>query len=73
MSQAHGDPTPAANVPHRFVEPPDPRAGLAASAAHAQVGQASQVSLADASLREIRCAVPGCGRARDDEIHQAEE
>jgi len=58
--------------PHRFVEPEDNRLGLAMSSARAPgTGMASSLAMTDASVRAggARCAMPGCGKAREDPIH----
>jgi hypothetical protein len=58
--------------PHRFVEPEDSRLGLAMSAARAPGSSfSSSVAMTDASVRArgARCAMPGCGKTRDDPIH----
>jgi hypothetical protein len=56
--------------PHRFVEPDDPRSGLALGAAQASLQIGPAIALADASLRAVRCALPGCGKPRPDPIHE---
>ena len=58
--------------PHRFVEPEDNRLGLAMSTARAPgTGMAQSLAVTDASVRarDARCAMPGCGKAREDVIH----
>ena len=56
--------------PHQFVEPDDPRSGLALGAAQASLQVGPAIALADASLREVRCAQPGCSKLRADPIHE---
>ena len=58
---------------HRFVEPDENRMGLAMSAGKPDLQMAPALALADASLRERRCAMKGCGKPRQDAIHGAEE
>jgi hypothetical protein len=58
---------------HGFVEPRDSRSGLAVSTAHAELGQSAGLAVADASMREARCAMKGCGKLRHDPIHLAQE
>jgi hypothetical protein len=58
--------------PHAFVEPDDNRLGLAMSAVRAPgTGMAQSLAVTDASLRghRARCAMAGCGKAREDPIH----
>ena len=58
--------------PHRFVEPEDNRLGLAMSAARAPgSGWGRSVAMTDATVRarDARCAMPGCGRPREDPLH----
>ena len=58
--------------PHRFVEPEDNRLGLAMSAVRAPgTGMAQSLAVTDASVRAqgARCAMSGCGKAREDPIH----
>ena len=57
---------------HRFVEPDDPRSGLALGAAQASLQVGPAIALADASLREVRCARPGCAKPRQDPIHEVD-
>jgi hypothetical protein len=64
----------ASSGPHAFVRPPDPRMGMALGAGHThQMGGSSgmlpSLLIAEATLRTERCAVPGCGKDRDDPIH----
>ena len=66
---------PGSSGPHEFVEPDDPRMGLAlgAGSMSGEYGPSvAQISVAGATLREPRCAMPGCGRLRDDPIHEVE-
>jgi hypothetical protein len=62
---------PSAN--HRFIEPSDPRWGLAAAGVHDGLQQAPALALTDASLRVPRCAMAGCGKTRNDAIHEPAE
>jgi hypothetical protein len=63
---AHG----GASAPHAFVEPEDPRSGLAAGAVQGGLQMASPLAVAGASLRVARCALGGCGKPRQDPIHR---
>ncbi len=56
--------------PHRFVEPDDPRSGLAPGASQASLQLGPAIALADATLRKVRCALPGCSKPRQDPIHE---
>ena len=58
---------------HRFVVPSDPRSGLAVAGIQAGLQQASALAVTDASLRVARCAMKGCGKNRQDPIHEADE
>ncbi len=57
--------------PHPFVEPPDSRLGLAIGAGQSasQLQSAASALVAGATVRPARCALPGCGKLRDDPIH----
>jgi hypothetical protein len=58
--------------PHAFVEPDDNRLGLAMSAVRAPgAGWAPSVAMTDATVRThgVGCALPGCGRGREDPVH----
>ena len=60
-----------ASGPHEFVEPEDPRLGISLGTGQ-QSGRSSSVGmaiLAEASTRAPRCALPGCGKERQDPIH----
>ncbi len=59
--------------PHRFVEPDDARSGLALGAMQPGLQMATPLAVADASVRAVRCAMKGCGKAREDTIHDARE
>lgn len=56
---------------HRFVEPDDPRSGLAVSAMQPNLQMGAMLTVADASVRRARCAMKGCGKSREDAIHEA--
>ena len=56
--------------PHRFVEPADPRSGLALGATQASLQIGPALAITDASLRVKRCALAGCGKPREDPIHE---
>ena len=66
-------PTSGPSGPHRFVDPADVRSGLALAAMqpNAQMGPALAVTAA--SLRDARCAMAGCGKPREDPIHEPSE
>ena len=63
----------SASGPHDFVEPGDTRSGLAVGALQRGLQMASPLAVADASLRTAYCALPGCGRPREDSIHWPRE
>ena len=63
----------SASGPHHFVEPEDARSGLAIGALQRGLQMASPLAVADASLRTAYCALPGCGRSREDSIHWPRE
>jgi hypothetical protein len=54
---------------HAFVAPPDARSGLALGATQPGFQMTAPMAVADASTREARCALPGCGKPRHDLIH----
>jgi len=58
---------------HQFVAPSDPRSGLAVAGVQAGLQQAPTLAVTSASLREARCAMKGCGKARQDAIHEPDE
>lgn len=60
------------NAPHSFRSNDDPGMGAAAvRSAGGRGGQAlgMNVAITGNYARELRCAVPGCGRDRDDPLH----
>ena len=59
--------------PHRFVEPDDARAGLALGALQPNLQLGPALAVAEASVREARCAMQGCGKVREDPIHDVQE
>jgi hypothetical protein len=54
---------------HAFVKRRDERSALALGAVHLDLNQVGVLALVDASLREHPCALPGCGKPKDDPIH----
>jgi hypothetical protein len=54
---------------HRFQEATDVGSGATASSDLVRTGGVSNALAVTASVRATRCAVPGCGRARDHDIH----
>lgn len=61
--------------PHGFVEPPDPRFGIALGAGQAS-GRSSVLGmgiLTGFSVQPARCALPGCGKERQDPVHWPED
>jgi hypothetical protein len=56
---------------HRFVEPQDPRGGLAVAGVSSMLAQGPSLAMTDATVRPARCAMRDCGRLRDDPIHDA--
>jgi hypothetical protein len=59
--------------PHRFVEPDDNRLGLALGTTRPSLQMGPALAVTDASLRDARCAMKGCGRAREHVIHDVLE
>jgi hypothetical protein len=62
--------------PHRFVGPDDNRLGLALSSVHTpslHMGPAFAITDATLRLQAGPCAVAGCGKPREDEIHRSTE
>ena len=56
--------------PHRFVDPADVRSGLALAAMQPNAQMGPALAVTEASLRGARCAMAGCGRPRQDPIHE---
>jgi hypothetical protein len=55
---------------HRFVPAPDSRLGLAVgSEARGVDPGAAWIAVTNATQREQRCALPGCGKDRENPIH----
>ncbi len=61
---------PGPSVRHEYVPPKDERSALALGAVHMDANQAGFLAMADAAMRERRCAYPGCNKLRDDPIHE---
>ncbi len=57
---------------HRFVEPDDARAGLALGALQPNLQLSPLLAVTEASVREARCAMKGCGKEREDPIHDVQ-
>lgn len=57
--------------PHRFIEPGDPRMGLAVAGVQPGLQQAPVLAVTDAMSRGAKCAMKGCGLPRDHTIHEA--
>lgn len=57
---------------HWFVAPSDPRSALAVAGVQPALQQAPALAVTAASVRQGRCALKGCGKTREDEIHEAE-
>jgi hypothetical protein len=51
----------------------DTRSALALGGLQKGLQQATPIAVADASLRDAHCAVPGCGKSREDPIHSPAE
>ena len=62
-------PGAGASGPHQFVPPEDSRITLALQATNPDYSQVSAATVANASLRPVSCAVPGCGKPKSDRIH----
>jgi hypothetical protein len=56
---------------HPFVQPTDPRGGLAVAGVSSMLVQGPALAMTDATVRRARCAMRGCDRLRDDPIHDA--
>jgi hypothetical protein len=57
---------------HSFVEPWDPRLGLAlggSAQGGRTLGMAGPVAMTMQSLGRDHCAAPGCGKPREDPVH----
>ena len=55
---------------HVFVEPPDPRMGLALGGAEVFEAPSAMTSMVAAtSVNRDWCSAPGCGKPREDPIH----
>jgi hypothetical protein len=66
-------PSSGPSGPHRFVDPADPRSGLALGALQPNLQMGPALALTDASLRIAHCAMRGCGKPRQDPIHELGE
>jgi hypothetical protein len=64
---------PSASGPHDFAPPTDARSGLALGSFREDVPMAAAFAVAAASLRTAHCALPGCGKPREDPIHWPSE
>jgi hypothetical protein len=64
---------PSPSAQHRFVEPGDSRSALALGSLQPGLQVATPLAVADASMRLAHCAVPGCGKERDNPIHAPSE
>ena len=54
---------------HAFSEPDDTAIVVASGGGAFGVNSANVVGVTAASQRQIRCAVPGCGKFHEDPIH----
>lgn len=59
--------------PHRFVDPTDIRSGLALAATQPDLEMGPALAVMAASVRGARCAMAGCGKPRQDPIHEPSE
>ena|GEM_PF-1638741 len=59
------------NQPHDFVETEETRSGDAVLSQRmpTSMQMISPIAVAGASIRAIHCALPGCGKLREDPIH----
>jgi hypothetical protein len=70
--RTRGAAAPDPGSPHAFRPMNDPGMGAAmagAAASQTGAGIAMDVAATGNFVREQRCGVPGCGRARDEAIH----
>jgi hypothetical protein len=63
----------SASGPHDFVSPKDSRSGLAAGSVQGGNQMAAALAVASAGIRTVYCALPGCGKPREDPIHWPSE
>ena len=61
------------SVKHPFVVLSDPRSGLAVASVQDGLQQASPLAVTAASLQVAGCAMKGCGKVRQDAIHEPAE
>jgi len=66
------DSGPGPSGPHHFVDSENVRTALALTSTGVEQ-MVSEATVANASIRASRCAVPGCGRPREDPIHWLSE
>ena len=66
-------PTSGPSGPHRFVDPADVRSALALAALQPNAQMCPALAVTDASVRGARCAMAGCGKPRQDLIHEPSE
>ncbi len=58
------------SVKHAFVQGADERSALALGSANWDLQQAAPLAMTTATLMDRGCAYPGCGKLRDDPIHE---
>jgi hypothetical protein len=63
-------PSPGPSAPHEFVPPPDVRSALALGSTQPDTQIGPAIAVTAASVRDDHCALPGCGKSREDPIHQ---
>lgn len=57
---------------HEFQPADTSRMAIAAGSTQPSEANIGSIAMANASIRSLRCGVPGCGKSRDDEIHAPE-
>ena len=71
MSRSKADSRPGPSAKHKFVSREEDRGGLAWLGANlVDFQQQSQIAVAASTLRKSVCQLPGCGKPKDDPIHE---
>ncbi len=58
---------------HEFKVPDTSRMAIAAGSTQPSEANIGSIAMANASMRALTCGVPGCGKTRDDPIHEPDE
>ncbi len=70
MFRRRSRPVATASMKHRFVDREDNRIALSLTAANPDYSQVASIAMTESTLREYPCRLPGCGKPKDDPIHE---